>query len=452
MPHAQDELDVRLRDAAGDIRAIAEATPLVPPAAARPSRLRALVPSLCAAALIALAIPAVVVLMRPPAVELAAGAGLSAPWAVSEVALADTGVADSLSISDATRAADGSLVAAGSAHFTDPVRSSEPVLWHSTDGTSWSARALLADSGGAYRVAVDGDRTWVVGAVDDSPGDGYRARPAVWMVEDGDVVTALPDVEQIGGGVLVDVATDGDVAVVVGSMSTSPDPAPGNARPDGVATPQRSLAWRTDDAGRTWTPIDGLHGTDGSELHGVVRTSDAWVIAGRGDGGASVWQTADDAATTGWERRDPPGVAERGTELVADGTHLWLHAATDVVADPEADAVRTDEELWRMPEDGGPWEAVALPADREGLGVERLRTVGDEVVLLGRQADAAVLWRLDDGAWVRTPLATPATANGDLGPHVTSVVGAGDDLVALGWMHVRPDENLPIVVPLRWDP
>ncbi|HEX5466106.1 MAG TPA: sialidase family protein [Candidatus Limnocylindrales bacterium] len=205
--------------------------------------------------------------------------------------------------------------------------------------------------------------------------------------------------------------------------------------------PAVAVAWRSVDAGRTWTPLPGLRAVDGSEADAAVAAHGRIVVVGGGPDGALSWASTDggDAWTTAPASPDlagPHGTA-RMTSVIAWGDGFVAAGLRDSL-----ETGRSAAEVWSSP-DGLTWQLVAGGTDPDagdtggadmGGAIYGLAATSDTIVAVGTTGDQfrgpAGVWRSHDTEhWSNVTSADLAQGA------MAAVTAGGPGFVAVGSGH-----------------
>ncbi len=273
------------------------------------------------------------------------------------------------------------------------------------------------------RDAVSCGETWtaVGGVVLAEPTEDRDSRPAAWRSTDGVEWTALDVTATTYWGrraILSTIACADDEVVAVGARSGG---AHGNPRvtsfheKDGGLDDQR--AGLSLYGGATATNVGPIAGAD-----------PGWLITGNRVSGPAVWHSTDGRDFTIEE--DVPGLADDdGFTSLAQGA-AWDGSAWVVVGGGNERGKLDRQPVAWISQDAQSWQRVEVPGTDGFDDLERVVSVGDDVVALGLQGDAFGFWRREDGDW------TVGEPFGDLAddsrrsPFVSSLVAAGRGLWA----------------------
>lgn len=266
---------------------------------------------------------------------------------------------------------------------------------------AWEAAALPVPPGPAGRTVLRDvawcDGTWyAVGGVQLTStlgSDPYpESRPAWWSSTDGRTWTSrdlAPEDYFAKGAVLLTVGCHGDDVAAVG------------ARPGGAHGNPRTSSWylREDgvlvDVPAAFTLYGGVEAVNTARMVGGPR---GWTISGNRLSGAAVW-TSSDAHEFELVDTDPA--------LMHDEEHRFLAIAQTatpdgwvLVGNVLADgAGQLGPQAWSSA-DGRTWSREDVPTTDRFADLERVTTVGDDVVALGVRGDGFGVWRRDAaGTW-----------------------------------------------------
>jgi hypothetical protein len=295
-----------------------------------------------------------------------------------------------------------------------------PLLFRSADGASWEEVAAdgLDEPADITSIAAVDDGWIAVGArrVGPDPASGPFA-PGVWHSADG-VTWERVDVPGAGDVAVRDVAVVGDTAVAVGAS-------------DG-----RAAAWRSDDAGASWQALDLGGAASGIELSSIAVSGDTLVATAPGEGGGEgpgvVVVRSDDGGRT-WTPVEPSADVERalgsyGT-IAGDVEGFWLTGSTffDPWQDPhqcyvdlESCTEGSDPVLLRSA-DGDEWERLDVEALDHGeyFDLSSVATTASGAVVVAGVDSGITIWTWADGS-AEPPrfVAPPAEPEPELPPLV----------------------------------
>ncbi|WP_157429939.1 sialidase family protein [Actinomadura oligospora] len=354
------------------------------------------------------------------------------------------------------------------------------VVWTSADGRTWQRRPdAVGDVFGPHahvqRIAATATGYVAVGETS-VKGDQSDAQPVVWVSSDGTSWEARRGVRQIGmtirkGAVRLLEAVATDKSVVMESLVT-PDPKKGGIR----------RLWRSSDGGRTWTAADapapkGSHGlvvgggpagfvavrevNQGGRNFGQVFTSPdgtSWKQAGRlapggyqetirllGDaqgysalidrGGSLLVSRSSDGMS--WQDAGP--LAARSGQVVEDAASVGGHAVA-VGRRPDGGDGDALLAVW----EGGTAREIDLARVPGALHRDRTVTAigagSGRAVAVGSSGGDAAAWVSTDGSTWRTATGQGSAFTRTGSQRLDGVAGG-----AKGWVAVGSDQNHPLV-------
>ena len=329
-----------------------------------------------------------------------------------------------LSMSDVAVGGPG-LVAVGMEEWPDvgtpsAIAPSEPVVWTSVDGTTWTRlphnEAVFGSAGiggviagGPGLIAV-GSRSVVRGVVNDA---------VVWTSPDGITWSQVPHDEAVFGSANMNSVTPfGSGYVAVGGTGT------------GQIRSGNAVAWTSPD-GMTWTRAPHIEkttaGSTGQEGMSQVAAGSAGLVAIGHE-----WSDREEPFSPPiWNSRDGISWSRVTDDEAFEGAAIGsvLAGGPGFVV---AGSVGGDAAVWTSP-DGIIWSRV--PHDEAVFGGSEIASVargGPGFVAVGSAGPDAAAWTSTDGiTWSRVPH-DEAIFGAQPGVGMSSVVAFGSEIVAVG--------------------
>jgi hypothetical protein len=313
---------------------------------------------------------------------------------------------------------------------------SQPMAWHSPDGTSWQRSTIELSSasevdpyqlGPVYYDHV-GDVLYAfgLGALRSSAGFGSA------LFRSDDWGTTWRQLDEEGSSVVGNVR---DVAIGAPGWA-----AVGDSALPGAPEATGAMVWTSRDAVH-WEPIPDRGLGPGMLAYGHLAAVAGWegqlVAVGftlpemHAAGAGSIWTSRDGLA---WELRDMPAPAHEILDVTPYGGGFL---AIGAVSNPEG---MPSPAAWRAGEDGSVWMSLSMEADGASRAVSVTGTNAGTVVAAGDGIDQAVAWLLRGGSETWSLSSLPLPEGEGAGARIA--LPLGDGVLVAG---VTNDSRRPVV-------
>ncbi|WP_107764248.1 hypothetical protein [Nocardioides terrigena] len=265
-----------------------------------------------------------------------------------------------------------------------------------SDEPEWTAGEVPLPDGPPGRIAVRdavhcGEGWWAVGGVLLSPPTEDRdSRPAAWRSTDGTTWEAVPVSAQTYWGrraVLSGVGCSDGRVVAVGARSGG---AHGNPRVTSFFQDGDGLDDRL-------APFNLFNGDTATNVGPVTGAAPGWLITGNRVSGPAVWHSTDGRDFTIEE--DVPGLADEEDFHSLAQDAAWDGEEWVVVGGGNATGTLDREPLaWTSP-DARSWERHSVEGSEEFDDLQRVAVTDSALVALGLRGGRFGSWLREDGAW-----------------------------------------------------
>ena len=265
-----------------------------------------------------------------------------------------------------------------------------------SDEPEWTAAEVPLPDGPPGRIAVRdavhcGEGWWAVGGVLLSPPTEDRdSRPAAWRSTDGTTWEAVPVGAQTYWGrraVLSGVGCSDGRVVAVGARSGG---AHGNPRVTSFFQDGDGLDDRL-------APFNLFNGDTATNVGPVTGAAPGWLITGNRVSGPAVWHSTDGRDFTIEE--DVPGLADEADFHSLAQDAAWDGEEWVVVGGGNATGTLDREPLaWTSP-DARSWERHDVEGSEEFDDLQRVAVVDSTLVALGLRGGRFGSWLREDGEW-----------------------------------------------------
>ncbi|MDH2413014.1 hypothetical protein [Nocardioides sp. CER19] len=287
----------------------------------------------------------------------------------------------------------------------------------------WHEASLPAPPGAPGRIVVRdavrcGERWYVVGGVFlDQPTSDQDSRPAAWRSSDGSTWTALAvEADTFWGqrAILTSAACAHGTVAAVGARSGG---AHGNPR---VTTFFEDAAGLHDVA----APYTQYGGEQATNVGPIAAKPGGWLITGNRVSGPAVWTSPDARAFTLHE--GVPGLADDSALAALAQDAAWDRDEWVVVGGGNApdDALDRQPQAWTSP-DGATWTRETVPGSRSFDDVERVAETPDGLLGVGLRGNAFGAWQRLNGTWSRAGTFGRIPSDASRSPFVASLATRG---------------------------